>query len=230
MLSMKNMKVSAKLRLLVAISVVGLAVLGFVSYLTIDRVKVGSSLHDEMLKYSDLNADILAPALDVEQIRFATLKMLADGKEELPQDVALYQERKKAYVQANEEWDERLPDGKIKDLVHQAYLGGHQYMQLVEQGLIPALEQGNRQAADRARGRAVADLGNAVETTKQAIDLIAVQQKELAESGRKCVTLSESVLAAIGLLVGIVVAFLGATVGRGVSAGTASALAFANAI
>jgi hypothetical protein len=112
MLSMKNLKVSTKLRLLVAISVVGLLVFGAITYLTINKVRVGGPVHNEMVIYTNLDADIEPPALDIERIRFAVLKMLADGKDKLSENVAMYQQRRKEYLESNEKWLKQLPEGK----------------------------------------------------------------------------------------------------------------------
>jgi len=230
MLGMNNLKIATKLHFLVVVAIVGLVIVGGVSYWTIDKVKVGGSLHGEMLFYSDLNADIVPPALDIERVRYFMVSALADGPEKLPEHLAMFQQRKKEYIDANEAWKKRLPDGKLKDLIGQAYEGGQRYIQVVEQEFIPALQKGDRKAAALARLHAHDALGNTEQITKEATELTQAKQTELDQSGKKSVTTNLSVLAVIGVLIGLVVGFLGLTVGRSVSSGTTAALTFANAI
>jgi len=233
MFNMKDMKVASKLRLLIGAAVLGLLIFGVLSYVTIGKVKIGGPIHSEMVEYSDLNGDILPPALDVERVRYATLMLLANKemRDKLPADIARFQERKKNYVDANEAWKKRLPDGKLKDLISvQAFESGLKYIGTVEHEVIPALEKGNFKAAEEARNRAVATLQESAEATKQSVELVKAKQSELEEGGKKSVATSLSMLAGIGVLVGIVVAFLGLAISKGVSSGTASALAFANGI
>src|SRR5215471_7308720 len=119
MLHMKDLKVSTRLRSLVAAVILGLIVTAVVSYFTVEKVRVGGALHHEITFYSDLNGDITSPALDIEQVRYAVLLILADdnhnNRDRLPRDNALFQERKKAYIDANEQWKKEMPEGKIKD-------------------------------------------------------------------------------------------------------------------
>jgi methyl-accepting chemotaxis protein len=233
MISMNAMKVATKLRLLVGTAILGLFIVGVVSYLTVNKVKVGGPLDGEMSFYDDLNSDILPPALDLEGVRFATLMLLADKdmRDKLPADLARFQERKKAFVDAQESWKKRLPEGELRNhLSVQAYDGGLQYIRIVEEEMIPALEKGNFKAAEVARNHAVSVVTKNSEATRQAVELVHGQQAALDQIGKKTVSSSLAVLAGIGILVSIMVTFLGLTIARGVSSGTSSALAFANGI
>jgi len=232
MLNMKNMKVRTKLYLLVGTSIFGLLLFAVMSYLTMSEVKVGGSLHQEMVKASDLNADIVPPGLNLEQVSFATLMLLADAdvRSKIPEDVARFQQRKKTYIETNEEWKKRL-DGKLKDLISvQAYENGLRYIDLIEKGVIPAVQRGDRKFAEKAHNEAVVFTPKVDAATKEAVELIHAQQAQLDETGKKDVARSLIFLGAGALVVGLIAGFLGLTVSRGVSAGSASALGFANAI
>jgi methyl-accepting chemotaxis protein len=225
------MKVATKLRLLVAISVAGLLILGIASYTMLNRVKVGGPIHDEMNLYSDLYSDIVPPALDIERVRFASLKMLADVKEKYPEDIALFQDRKKQYLDAMDAWKKRLPDGPLKEVIcEQSYNAGVEYINSIEQEMIPALERGDHKAAEDARRKAVSVLDRTTAASKKAVEQTHAKQSELDASGRAAVRSSLLLFAGVGLIVGVLVVILGLTIGRGVSAGTTSALQFANTI
>jgi methyl-accepting chemotaxis protein len=230
MLGMNRLKIATKLHLLVVAAVLGLMIVGGVSYWTIDKLRVGGPLHAEMAEYRDLNGDIVAPALDLERVRYATLKLLVESKEQYSEDVALFHQRKKEYVDANEAWKSRISDGRLRELIGQAYEGGQQYIQIVEHEIMPAIESGNRKAAEEARIRTLVPFEKSVDATRQAIEVLHVKQVGLDERGRNSVTTSLSVLTVIGFLICAVVGFLGLTISRKVSSGTAAALSFANAI
>ena len=230
MLKMKDMKVATRLRMLVAISTIGLIVLGLVSYLTLGQVKVGGPLHAQMQMYADLNADIVPPSLNLEQVRFAALKMMADSPEKYPEDIALFQERKQVYLKASDAWKQRLPEGKLKDLVIQAGEGGKAYLRNVEEEMIPALQRGDRKAAEAARSRAVSQLDASTRATNEAVDIVKNDIVGLTDTGKKSVSTSLIILISLSLTVILLVVVVGLTIGRGISSGTQSSLEFANAI
>lgn len=231
MLSIKNLKVSTRLRLLVGAAVVGLVALAVASYFTIEKLKVGGSIDAEMTVYADLAGNVVPPALDIERVRYGVLKMLAENQESLSANITLYEERKKTYVEANADWNKRLPEGKIKDLIEvQAYDQGRQYLQAIDNELIPALKRGDRKTADEVRQRAGTVVTKCLEATGQAADLITAQQKELDQSASKSVLVSTLVLMGVCVLVSIVIGLLGLAIGRGVTTGTDAAVRLAKSI
>jgi methyl-accepting chemotaxis protein len=238
MFSLKDIKVATKLRLLLAISVIGLMLLGGVSYWTINRVKVGGALHSEMTLYSDLNGDILPPPLDLERLRYAALLSIADrfqrdAKDEqlMAADVALFEQRKKEYVEANEAWKKRLPDSKLKEMLcERAYGQGQKYFQVAEQELLPAIQRGDRKATAAAREKVVGFAKEAKVATDSAVEMVHAQQVELEAAGKSQVALSLWIMLATAAVVAAATLFLGLTVGRGVARETSAALEFADAI
>ena len=104
MLSLKDIKIETKLRLLVGVSVLGLLSFAVVSYITIAKVKVGGLVQTEVKLYSDLAADTMPPALDFERVRFAARDMLIFNSRKLPEKIALYNQRKQEYEDAVANW------------------------------------------------------------------------------------------------------------------------------
>ena len=201
MLNIQNLKVAARLRFLVTGAVLGLVIVSVVSYFTIEKVKVGGEIDSEMNFNAELSSDIVPAALDVERVRYVTLKMMGDEPKDYPEDFALFQERAKAYVEANEEWKKRLPEGKIKDLVsRQGYEAGTEYIGIVQNEIIPALKEGKRNAAQLGRDRARPIVIRSLEATKQAAELARARKAELEDTGKKSVTLSLSILVRYDLI------------------------------
>lgn len=116
MLSLKDIKIETKLRLLVGVSVLGLLSFAVVSYITIAKVKVGGLVQTEVKLYSDLAADTMPPALDFERVRFAARDMLIFNSRKLPEKIALYNQRKQEYEDAVASWSKRLPQGAIQGI------------------------------------------------------------------------------------------------------------------
>ena len=231
MLNIQNLKVATRLRFLVASAVLGLVIVSAISYFTIEKVKVGGEIASEMTFNSDLSSTISPAALDIERVRYVTLKMMGDDPKDYPQDLTMLEERTKAYLEANEEWKKRLPEGKIKELVSvQGYEAGKEYIGLVQNEIVPSLKQGNRKAAQAGRDNARPIVTRSLEATKQAAELVRTRQIELADSSKKSVTWSLSILAGAGILISVIVGILGLAIGRGVSTGTDSAVRLAKAI
>ncbi len=231
MLNIQNLKVAARLRFLVAGAVLGLVIVSGVSYFTIEKVKMGGQIDSELTFNAELSSEIVPASLDVERVRYVTLKMMGDDPKDYPEDSALFQERAKAYVEANEEWKKRLPEGKIKELVsNEGYQAGTEYIGIVQNEIIPALKEGNRKAAQLARDRARPTVTRSLESTKQAAELARARTAELEDTAKKSVTLSLSILVGASILVSVIIAILGLAIGKGVSSGTDSAVRLAKAI
>ncbi len=231
MLSIKNMKVSTRLRFLVGAAVVGIVAIAVGSYFTIDRLKVNGPIDSEMTVYSDLNGAIVPPDLDIERVRYAVLKMMVDGQDQIPQDIELFKERKEAYLKANEAWKSRLPEGKMKDLITvDAFAAGRQYISEVEDELIPAAKKGDRKGMEEGFRKAGVEVTKALELTKQAVDLVTANRKKLDESADRSALQAIIILMSACVVVSLLVGILGLTIGRGVTNGADSAVRLAKGI
>ena len=149
--------------------------------------------------------------------------MLVDNanKEELPRDIALFQERKKAYLDANEQWSKKIPDGKVKDLICVRELSdGHAILRYGRTRDIPALNRGNLKEAMAGRERAAALVTKASELTKLADQLTDAQEAELDRNATKTAETRTIAMIIVAVVVGLLIAFLGLAIGRGVAQGT----------
>lgn len=231
MLSIKNMKVSTRLRFLVAAAVTGLIAIAVASYFAIEKLKVNGPIDSEMTLYSDLQGDIVAPDLDIERVRYAVLRIMLDGQDQLPKDIELFEERKKAYLRANEEWKVRMPEGKMKDLIEgEAFAAGREYLALIDDGVIPAAKRGDRKSMEEVFRQAGVQVTKALELTSQAVDLVNTKRKQLDESADHNVAETVIILMSASVLLSLIVGFLGLTIGRGVTKGADSAVLLAKGI
>jgi methyl-accepting chemotaxis protein len=230
MLNIQNMKVAAKLQLLMGAAIVGLVIVGVISYWTVSKVKVGGPIHAEMTIYTDLNGDLVPAALDIERVRFPVGLALADEGTALNEDLAMYAQRKKDYDDASQAWLKRLPEGKLRDLVAQGYEGGKKYIQVIDQEFLPAIAKGDRKAGQAARAHARDQLGNADEVTNRAVAILKSEEGELDAGARKTVGSSLAMMIGLAIGVGILIAFLGIVITRAITAATGDALQFANGI
>ncbi|HEX6822107.1 MAG TPA: methyl-accepting chemotaxis protein [Candidatus Sulfotelmatobacter sp.] len=231
MFSLKYTKIETKLRLLVAMSVLGLLSFAVVSYITISKVKVGSLVQTEMKLYSDLAADTKPPALDFERVRSAERDMLVLNDRKLPDKIALYNQRKQEYEDAVANWSKRLPQGAIRELLLvNADQANRKSMQICENRVIPAIKRGDRYEAMAALEDASAFAGPAMVATGAAVQLVQAYQAEMDRRAQVSVRNGLLALLVLGLVVTLMVTFIGITSGSGISTATKEALQLARAI
>ena len=227
---MKNLKVSTKLSLIVAVSAIGLLVFGVLSYYTVERLKVGGPIQNQLALYSDLTGNIAPPPLDIERVRYAVLAMLSDEKENLPRDLKLYRHRKKEYESAITAWTQSLPDGKLKDLIIQGYDPAKRYFDVIENQVYPALARGDKKEAMAALPKGIEFAEASAAATQEAVELSQETQTELNDKAAKTSHSSVVVLVAVGTVIALIVCVMGVATSRTISSATLKALRFANAI
>jgi len=231
MFSLKGMRVETKLRLLVAVSVLGLLSFAAMSYITIDKVKVGGSIQAEITLYSDLAADTTPPALDFEQVRFAARDMLIFNDRKLPDKIAFYNQRKQEYEDAVANWSKRLPQSAIRELLLvNADQANRKYAEICDNRVIPALKRADRNEAMAALQDASAFAGSATSATSRAVQLVQAYQAEMDRSAEASLRNGLLALLALGLIVTLMEMAIGLTTASGISSATKEALQLARGI
>ncbi|HZR58752.1 MAG TPA: methyl-accepting chemotaxis protein [Terriglobales bacterium] len=215
---MKNLKFRTKLFLLTGIAVLGLLILGIMSYTTLERVKIGGPIYNEMRTVFDLDADLTPPILNIMQFRLLARQMILEtDRDKVQQSVAKFQQLKQDYKDANDKYVKLLPDGQIKDLlVQKARPAGEAYLQEMEQELIPAALKGERKKAEAALA-SMQEVGNAnyaatAEAEKLAQELITSKVKEAGSTVSTRIVIL--IITAIGA--GVIVALLGIIIGASI--------------
>ena len=232
MISLQNMKIATKLRLLMGVSIAGLLIFACVAHLTIGEIQVGGSIHQEVQTYSDLTGEMSPGLLDLERVRFVVRMMVSDNKGDLPKEIALYQQRKSEYEETVAKWSRELPEGHLKELITgEGYDVGRKYMDIVEQKVIPALQSGNRDAAMGALNDEALTLANtSTRATQDALKEIKIRSDELDKGAASTVSSRTMMLMGLAAVICLVVTLLGWTTSRSVANGTQEALRFAEEI
>lgn len=230
MFSFKDVKIKTKLRVLIGTSTAGLLIFAAVSYLTINKVKVGGSIHGEMKLYSDLVGDITPPTLDLERVRFAVRGMLLFDRSQLAAQMDSYYKRKQEYEQAMAEWSKRVPQGRIQELLAKANEANRKYLDIVENRIIPAVKKGDRKQATEALQESLVAAHPGIAATNEAVQLVQAHQVEMDRTAAATVRTVELGLFGLGLIVALIVCAVGVTTSGGISWATTEALQLASAI
>ena len=232
MMSLQNMKIATKLRLLMGVSIAGLLIFACVAHLTIGEIRVGGPIHQEMQMYRDLNGEMSPSLLDLERVRFAVRMMVSDNKGDLPKEIALYQQRKSEYEETIAKWSKQLPEGRLKEMItSEGYDAGRKYMDVVEQKVIPALQGGNRDAAiGVVNDEALTLADTSIRATDNALKEIRIRSDELDKGAASTVSSRTMMLMGLAAVICVVVTLLGWTTSRSVANGTQEALRFAEEI
>jgi methyl-accepting chemotaxis protein len=100
-----NLKVKAKLTLLVGIAVVGFAAFGLYSYSTLNKVKVNGPVYQEIVLGKDLVADILPPPEYIIESYLVTLQMIDEMEQE--SDLATLSALERRFQTLHKDFDDR---------------------------------------------------------------------------------------------------------------------------
>jgi len=218
MLSLKNMKLRTKLFLLIGTSVMGLIVVGVVSYQTLNKVKVGGPIANEISLDLKLAGDIMPPPVNIMDTRIVVYQILREtDPEKLQKEIAHFHQLKKEYLEAHEKWTNALPEGKIRDLisvkVHEPAMA---YYEKVEQELIPAALKDDKKTAEALVPSLIATYGAHNAAVHEANKLNDEAITEAEARGEAEAKSSLFTLIAIGFVVGVMVCVLGFVIGRAI--------------
>jgi methyl-accepting chemotaxis protein len=218
MFSLKNVRFRTKLFLLIGTAVIGLMIFGVVSYLTLDKVKVGGPIATDIDRGLRLVGDITPPSLNIIQTRVVVYQILRENDpEKLQKEIAHLQELKKTYVDTHEKWAKQLPEGKLKDLVIvKAHEPAMEYYRKVEQELIPAAQRGDKKKAEQLVPSLVASYGAHNAAMEEAIKLSQEEVAAAETRGEGSVSTSLLILIVLGSVVVIMVCMLGLVIARGI--------------
>ncbi|HXY78118.1 MAG TPA: methyl-accepting chemotaxis protein [Candidatus Acidoferrales bacterium] len=218
MLNIKNLRFKTKLSSLIGTAVAGLLILGMTSYFTLERVRVGGPVYNEMHLYFDLDADLCPPNLSPQPMRSAVRKIaLETDAAKLHQDIAEFQETKKNFEAARDRWRKELPEGEIKEVATVKNVeAAEEYIRGVEQELIPAALQGDKQRVMEEVAKLQVPGETSSAAAQEADKMAQAKIAELGKAADESVGNSFLILAGIGVVVGVVVCFFGFAIARSI--------------
>jgi len=140
-----NMSVRAKMLLLGAVFTAGFLVVGIISIVSINRVKVNGPMYARIVQGKDLVADILPPPEYIIESYLVCHQMLAEHNQDklkylLSESVRL----KNEYDQRHEFWLSALEQGRLCDtFLDESYRPAMAFYSLRDTEFIPAIKAGN---------------------------------------------------------------------------------------
>jgi methyl-accepting chemotaxis protein len=218
MIGLKNLKVRTKLFLLVAISLLGLTIFIVVAYSSMDRVRVGGPIANQIDQNLDLSGDIVPAPLNILGTRIVVYQILrASDPAKLPPILGRLQKEKKAYLDTHDKWDKQLPDSPIKELViHKAHEPVMEYYRIVEQELIPAVQRGDKATADALVPKLISVYDELNAVMEQANELSEKNVAEAKARGEEEARSTLVTLMVLGGIIGVVISVLSLIIARGI--------------
>lgn len=145
-----DMAVNNQLRLLIAAFLVGFGVAGVVVYNGLGKVQVNGPIYQRVVQGKDLVADILPPPEYLIESYLVVLEMMRAEPSALPALFEKSVQLRRDFETRHQVWVNDLESGPMKTLmVEDAYRPGIAFLDRRDQAFIPALQAGDRAAAER---------------------------------------------------------------------------------
>jgi len=149
---MNHLSFKYKLIMLICVFSIGFIIAGAAFFSALNQVKINGPIYERIVQQKDLLADILPPpeylvetyltAYQMAETDAAHLQPLVDKTKSLAHD----------FEDRHQFWQQTLPEGRIKTLlVDQSYKPGQEFLDLVQNRLVPALQHGDVRAVAALR-------------------------------------------------------------------------------
>lgn len=209
--------VTRKLVVLIGLCVLGVILLGALSYRTVATVKINGPLYADIILGKNLLADILPPPQYILETHLVAHQLLAEKRpdqiEQLSQRV---RQLRSDFDKGHEGWMHDLPDGEMKRVMAEdAYAPAVAYYEILQGKFLPAIRSGDRAgAADLLYG----PMSQKYEAHRAAIDRLVELSNHYTDEieSRSGVVLRNNLLI-LGTSIGVVllgVSALGWLIGR----------------
>jgi methyl-accepting chemotaxis protein len=170
---LNNLKIRNKMLLLGGILCIGIILIGWVAYRTVESVRVNGLLYMEIVRAKDLVADILPPPEYLVESFLVALRMTVEkNPAELERLISRSASLQKEYENRHGYWEKELKDPVLrKTLLEDSYIPAEKYFLILNENLIPALRSGKN---DLARKLADGELRQNYECHRIEIDRVVV--------------------------------------------------------
>jgi methyl-accepting chemotaxis protein len=150
MIKMSNMKVRGRLVLLTCTFSISLVLVAAISLLLLGKVKINGPIYDEIVTNKDLVADILPPPEYIIEPYLVSLQLLHQTEPtEVKRLIEQCRTLKSDYDKRHEVWVKNLSEGELKrTMVKESHDPAILFFELLEKRFIPAIQAGNRKAAE----------------------------------------------------------------------------------
>jgi len=216
---LKNATVKAKLFILGAAFVVGMALFGFVAYGTLNIVKINGSLYQQIALAKDADADIVPPSESILDPALLVSRMaLAKDRTEMQAAVDQLGKDKEAFDKQHDYYVKSLPDGQLKELMTvDAYQPAVQWFDITQKQYIPAMLNGDTNKAHDIQINQMAPLYKAhMQAIQSAIQVAQDWSQKQETMAAGTVSSRTLILVVIALIIIAVVATLSWAIARGI--------------
>jgi len=211
-------------------AVVGLAALGLIAANTLNVVKVDGPHDLRIAQSQDVAADLLTPSQSLVE-SYLVAHQLAETTDprELDELVRAQNGLRVDFEARHDHWAKTLPEGRLREvLTLEAYRPAMQYLNRVDQELIPAVLAGRR---DQARALVQGPLRELYDRHRDAVDRAGVLARQRIEADRRAAEMTvDSRTAWMAVLCGalaLATLALGMLVSRGIVRAIGNVLALA---
>ena len=166
---MENLRISAKLGLLLTVFALGFGVFGFLAFRTLATVKIGGPQYSEIVQGKDLIADVLPPPAYIIESYLLVLQMQDEtDPARLNQLVEKSRALRQQYDARHDFWNADLDPGRMRDaMLVRSYHPAVQFFDLRDREFIPAVLAGQKsRSLELMRGR----LRDSYEQHRLAVD------------------------------------------------------------
>ena len=152
MWGLSQLKISWKIRILIALAIVALGAFAWVSFSTLKTVQINGALFEQIMVDQDMISDTVPPDVSLLPVRLKVYVALFETNPEKRTELAngLMQSRSD-FEKAYGEDFKKAPNGEIKSQLERVHESAAQYFDVMERELVPALRRGEMKAADDVR-------------------------------------------------------------------------------
>jgi len=170
---MKNISIGKKLVLLLTIFIMGYAIFGFVSFSTLNKLRINGNLYNHIIMNKDLIADVLPPPEYIIESYMNVLRMVDERDPARIDNFSTELKRLQAdYEKRHQFWTKEplLESGALRNtMLTEAYYPAAQFYDIVFNQFIPALKKGDHEYAKRL---VQGELNTLYEAHRRSVDQI----------------------------------------------------------
>ena len=232
-LKFSTMKLSAKMSLLVIVSILGLFISSLSSFIILQKLKVNGPLYKDIVQGKDLAADILPPPEYIIE-SYLVLQRLENETQPGKQQgyVKEFAKLKADYEERHVYWKKELPEGEIKKiLIDDSYGPAATFYKIAEDVFIPAVLKGDKATAEAVRkNRLESDYVSHRVFIDKLVEL--VNKKCAVMEGDAAVILRQSLIAifVVNTLTLVFIIVIGVYIARSIIGPVKKGVLFANKI
>jgi PAS domain S-box-containing protein len=201
-------KVVSQLWLLIGAFLLAIVFTGASQMMVSKPLAVGGHIYEKISMDNDLLADALPPPLYLVETYLTALRMVEAPPSTLPSLVAAAEKLNADFESRHQYWQQHLQVEELKQLESQNYKTGRAFMETLQRQLLPAVQQGDKEAARRV----IATLDQLYEAHRVTVDALvsATNQNhnQIESETKSYVETSNVVLIAANALLIAVLGFL----------------------